>query len=242
MQYSVNSDIFVSVKIAEIFQMNKTIILVFERFILKILNNVTKFKIFRVHVEEMWADHTPVTVNLNVSKSRKSWNNIVRNFTAGYTRGNPAQRRKKWRASRKIAKSRLKSEGAESVVVDKFPLRREAASWNAGVFRELLGRQLAIDFRPEEPRRALCRAPSPVVEVDGPGSCIPGGTILSGKLFRPCSRTRRYIYVSKLLVVLCRSRNPYPLLPTPQRASPDKMAGNSLLPLCLSRVKFVLSN
>lgn len=79
----------------------------------------------------------------------------------------------------RIEKSGLKSAGAESVVVDKFPLQRGAASRTPGAFAELLGRQLAIDFRPEEPRRALCRAESGC--VDRPGSCIPGGAILSGK-------------------------------------------------------------
>lgn len=60
------------------------------------------------------------------------------------------------------AELRLKSRAESRRIVDKFPLQR-GGRHPERVFTELLGRQLAIDFRPRSPRSrggALCRVES----------------------------------------------------------------------------------
>lgn len=94
---------------------------------------------------------------------------------------NAFKKRRRNCAHRRYTKSRLKSRAESSVVVDKFPLRRVAASWTRfhGIARPAAARNRFPARRAEK----HYVEPSPVVQVDA-GSCIPGGAILSGKLFR----------------------------------------------------------
>lgn len=70
--------------------------------------------------------------------------------------------------------SRLKSR-TESLVVDKFPLRREAASRSAFA-RNCLAGSLAIDFRPEESRSIMSSRVR--LEADADIPLHPDGAIL----------------------------------------------------------------
>ncbi|EFN63094.1 hypothetical protein EAG_10076 [Camponotus floridanus] len=150
----------------------------------------------------------------------KSLNNIVR-FTAGYAWENPMRDGRNG-AHRSIAKSRLKSAGAESVVVDKFPLRRGAAFPETLAFSRNCSAGSSQSISGQRSRGEHYVEPSPVVEVDAPAVASPAEQYYRENCSVPANAL---LYVSKLLVVALRSRNPSPirtLSPPPQRASPDR--------------------
>lgn len=126
--------------------------------------------------------------------------------------GKHVQRGKKWRAT----KSRLKSRGRNQLSSTNFPFgaARHPERWR--VFTELLGRQLAIDFRPEKPRGALCRAESGCGsgcrQLHPRWSNIIGKTVPSERgRSRPCQRTRRYIKITCRCATTVQKFPPSPL-------------------------------
>lgn len=85
--------------------------------------------------------------------------------------------------------------------IDNFPF--SAVRHPERVFTELLGRQFAIDFRPEALPRSIMSSLRPA--ESGCRQLHPGGVILSGKLFHPFPRMRfrpchALVDISKLLV------------------------------------------
>lgn len=145
-----------------------------------------------------------ILVTVNQCVSSKSLNN--RSFYRRIYLQKRVQRGKKSRAT----KSRLKSRWRNQLSSTNFPFgaERHPERWRF----HGIARPAARNRFPARGAEEHYVEPSPVVEVDA-GSCIPGGAILSGKLFRPNEDVpvpaNALVDISKLLVVApLRSRNP----------------------------------